>query len=598
MTTVATKSEVTGFAESVGAGDIVAGRLVRLACARHLKDLDRTDIHFDDTDAAIAIEFFQDVLRLPEGDRPFLLAPWQKFIVGSLFGWKSGDGARRFRTAYCEAGKGSGKSPLAAGIGLYGLVGDGELAAEVYSAAVTKEQANIMFRDARNMAESSPELKDRLDIGKFNIAHPDSGSFLRAVSSEHRGLDGKRVHMGLIDEIHEHPTALVVDKIRAGTKGRKQALIFEITNSGHDRTTVCWQHREYSEKVLTGVIEDDSWFAYVCNLDACKKCTAEGKTQPTDGCKKCDSWKDEAVWPKVCPNLDVSVTRKYLREQVHEAEGMPSKENIVKRLNFCIWTEQADRVIPMDTWDSCAEKVDLEALKGRTCYGGLDIGATSDFTAFSLMFPHDDPEVVEIPVDLANPELGSQKFVRRSFTMLNWFWLPEIPVKRDSRMQQVIEQWTRDGFIIRTDGDTVDYDQVLMDIIRVTKPYGLAGIAFDRAFQGGQMGNNLQKHFGEEFAEAVAQGVFTMAPPFREFLELLKRKKLKHDGNRVMRWMASNTAAEIKGGLVKPSKDKSAEKIDGITAATMALLKAIKSPAPEVSVYETRGCLSVGDDWK
>ncbi len=156
-----------------------------------------------------------------------------------LFGWKGADGYRRFRTAFIEVAKGGGKTPLAAAIGLYGLVADGEAAAEIYSAAITREQAGITFRDARRMAQNSPALAGRLDIQAHNLAHPESGSFMRAVSSEHRGLDGKRVHIGIVDELHEHPAAIVTDKIRAGTKGRKQALIFEITNSGYDKNTVC-----------------------------------------------------------------------------------------------------------------------------------------------------------------------------------------------------------------------------------------------------------------------------------------------------------------------------------------------------------------------
>lgn len=593
-------SPTTAYARRVVNGKIVSGRLVRLACERHLRDLKEgpaRGLKFDAEAADHALRFF-GYLNLPEGDRPFVLAPWQQFIIGCLFGWKDADTSRRFRTAYIEAGKGSGKSPMAAGVGLYGLVADGELAAEVYSAAVTREQASIMFRDAKRMAESSPRLAKLLEISEYNIAFPRTGSYMRAVSSEHRGLDGKRTHIALVDEIHEHPTSLVVDKMRANTKGRRQAMIFEITNSGHDRTSVCWRHRDYSEKILAGILQDDSWFAYVCTLDPCKKCAAEGKTQPGEGCQQCDDWRDEAVWLKAVPNLDVSVTRKYLREQVREAMGMPGKENIVKRLNFCIWTEQAERVIPMDKWDACARTIDVEALKGRLCYGGLDIGATSDFTAFALVFPGDDPETIEIPSDPFVPDGPVLRFVRRSFTLLSWFWLPGHPLRRDARMEETIARWRREGLVRTTPGDTVDYDQVLADICTISKPFGLAGIAFDRGFQGCQMGTNLQKHFGQEFAEAVVQGILSMAAPFRELLELVKAGRLYHDGHPVLRWMASNTAAEIRGGLMKPSKDKSGEKIDGITAATMALMKAIVAPAPKVSVYETRGVLRVGDDWR
>jgi phage terminase large subunit-like protein len=589
-TATRTACPVKQFATSVVKGKTVAGSLVRLACERHLRDLKdgkKRGLWFD-RKASNHIHNFFGLLKLPEGDRPFELAPWQKFITGSLFGWKGPDNLRRFRTAYIEAGKGSGKSPLAAGIGLFGLEADDELAAEIYAAAVSSDQAHVVFRDGKNMAEASPALVNRLEINAHNIACLKTKSFFRPVSSEHRGLDGKRVHIAIVDEVHEHATPLVIDKMRAGTKGRKQALLFQITNSGHDRTTVCWRQREYSEKVLKGTLPDDSWFAYVCNLDPCAKCSAEGKTQPTDGCPDCDDWRDPKVWLKACPNLGVSVTHKYLEEQVREAQGMPAKENIVKRLNFCIWTEQNDRVIPMDAWDAGARTIDRSLFNGQTCYGGLDIGATSDFTAFVLLFPHDDAEPVEIMVDDTDQNSPTQTIMRRSYSLIPFFWLPETPVKRDAQLQHIISGWTRQGFIRKTPGAVVDYDQVLEDIIEITEPFGLAGIGFDRGFQGSQMGTNLMKHFGDQVIQ-VPQGILTMNAPFREFLELLKLGRLFHDGNPTMRWHVSNVAAEIRGGLMKPSKDRSSEKIDGVTAAVMALAVATQGPDEGPSIYSEPG---------
>lgn len=592
----APKCPVASYARDVVEGRIVAGRLVRLACERHLRDLvegPKRGLRWDQPDAEFAIEFFS-LLRLPQDGeldgKPFDLEPFQQFIVGNLFGWKGPDGYRRFRTAYVEIGKGGGKSPTAAGIGLFGLVADDEAAAEVYSAATSQKQATILFRDAVRMVESSPALRQRLQVYAGNIAFEEKGSFFRPVSSEKRGLDGPRPHMGLVDEVHEHRDATVIDKIRAGTKGRRQALIFEITNSGYDRTSVCWQHHEFSAKILEGVIENDSWFAYVCGLDPCDHHRKEGQLQPVEGCKKCDDWRDESTWLKANPGLDTILPSKYLREQVAEAVEMPHKQNIVKRLNFCIWTDSVTHAIPMDRWDACHRDSDLSALANRDAYCGLDIGATSDFTAFVLVFPHDDGEPILVPMDPKDLEGPTTTFMRRSFTVQPHFWLPESPVKRDSRMQAQIDVWRKQGFIRTTPGNSVDYDQVLMDILEILRPYRLGGIGIDRGFQGGQMGTNLMKHFGEKVVE-YPQGVISMNAPFREIIELLKNGKLHHDGNPVMRWMASNTASEEKGGLIKPSKDKSTEKIDGITALTMGIGLAIKAPAPEVSIYETPGNL-------
>jgi len=362
-------SPTTAYAQAVVAGEIVAGKPVRLACQRHLRDLEtghERGLTFDEKAESRALEYF-GMLCLSEGEfagKPFTLQPFQKFIVGSLFGWKGDDGYRRFRKAYIEIAKGNGKSPLAAAVGLYALVADGEEGAEIYSAAVTREQAGILWSDAKHMVEASPALSRRVSVNVRNLAVLSTNSYFRPVSSEARSLDGKRVHFALIDELHEHPSAMVVDKMQAGTKGRRQPLIFEITNSGYDRHSVCYQHHDYSIRILEGILDDDGWFAFVCALD-------EG-----------DDWQDEAVWPKANPNIDVSVTLKYLREQVREAVGMPAKQNIVKRLNFCIWTEQSTRWIDIALWDACRQPIDRESLIGRVCFGGLDLSSTTDISAF------------------------------------------------------------------------------------------------------------------------------------------------------------------------------------------------------------------------
>jgi phage terminase large subunit-like protein len=273
---------------------------------------------------------------------------------------------------------------------------------------------------------------------------------------------------------------------------------------------------------------------------------------------------------------------KYLREQVKEADGMPAKANWVKRLNFCIWTETSEKCIPMDSWDVC--KRPAPDLTGRTCFAGLDIGATSDFTAFVLVFPHDDVEFIDVPINPEDKDGPTVSQPRQSFTVVPYFWLPERPVRRDRRMEDTIAVWKRDGLIRTTAGDVVDYDQVLADIQEIVEPFSLAKLAIDRGFQGCQMGTNLMKVYGET-VESFAQGILSMAAPFRELLELVKLGRLHHDGNPVLRWMASNTAAEERGGLIKPSKDKSSEKIDGIAALTMALGVAIGKVDAGWSIY-------------
>lgn len=447
-------------------GAIVAGPLVRKACDRQLADLRegpgrglvwRLDM------ALRTIEFFPDVLRLPDVERdpvsgdevirfkdaePFNLSAWEQFIVGCLFGWYWTDGARRFRVGYVEVGKGNGKTPIAAGIGLYMQNADRQAKAECYAAAAIKDQAKIQYRDAVNMVRASEDLLEIVELhGEkevYNLVNRKTGSFYKPISAEKRGLDGKRVHYAGIDEVHEHTNALVCDKMRAGTKGRRNALIFEITNSGFDRTSVCYQHHEYSERVLSGQVplaDSDSWFAYVCGLD-------EGD----------DPLKDETCWPKANPNLGVSIQTRYLRDQVSEARGMPSKESIVRRLNFCQWVDAENPWIDGDLWRACEQDFDLAELKGQTGFGGMDLSGTRDLTAHAMAYPHEDGTV--------------DAFVE--------FWTPAATLAERAKEDRVpYDVWVKAGHVRTTPGRAVDYSFVAHRLGELKQEFGLEATAFD-----------------------------------------------------------------------------------------------------------------------
>lgn len=544
----------TAYAKAVKAVKISAGPWVRLACERHLRDLKerkKSGLVWNLDRAEKAIDFFSEVLILEDG-RPFKLEPYQCFIVGSLFGWYGVDGFRRFRTAYVEMGKGSGKSPLAAGVCLYGLIADGEPAAEVYSAATTQDQARIVWRDADRMVEQSTELGEAVHRGAACLSYGSPESVFRPVSSEHRGLDGKRVHIAAVDELHEHPSALVVDKIRAGTKGRRNALIFEITNSGWDRHSVCWDHHEYSLKVLQKVIDNEAWFSYVCALD------------------EKDDWKDQDVWLKANPGLGITIPINYLKEQVAEAVGMPSKENIVRRLNFCEWTEQSIRAIPMEDWDRGAAEIDMLALRGRRCFGGLDLARVSDLSAFALLFP-------PVAVD-------------ERWKVLVWFWVPEDDILRRAEHDRVpYDVWVREGFVSKTPGNVTDFGFIESKILELSGLFDIVEIGFDRTFAG----EIVQSLLSEGLAMIeFGQGFLSMAAPTAELLRMLKGGELQHGGNPVLRWNASNLAtAQDAAGNLKPDKEHSYERIDGIVALLNALGRAVVQPKEGPSVYEERGLL-------
>lgn len=575
------------YARDVSSGKIPACMWVRLACRRHLDDLKKygtrrsPGLWFDNKAAQAAIDFFPAFLVFYEGefvDKPFVLQPWQQFIVGSIFGWKNGD-FRRFRTAYLEIAKGNGKSPMAAGVGLYGLVADNEKGAEIYAAATMREQAGILFRDAKAYVESSPSLQKKLHVGVANIDYKANNSFFRPISSEHRGLDGKRPHFALIDEIHEHPNATVIEKIRAGTKGRRQALIFEITNAGYDRHSICFQHHEYTEKILKGLIENDSWFGYMSGLDVCDKCAAEGKTIPQDGCPDCDDWTDEKVWPKANPNLGVSIQKSYIREQVDEAMNMPPKQNIVKRLNFCIWTESVTRWIPFDVWNACAFPVDPAALKGRTCYGGLDLSSNTDLTAWVKVFPPEEGNIL--------------------YEVLCHFFLPtDNMMQRVKRDKVPYDVWARQGFITLTPGNLIDYKFIIEQIKKDMTDYQIAELAFDR-WGSQKITTDLQdlgfEVEGKRTLIQFGQGFASMSAPTKEVEKMVMGKELAHGGDPVLSWMISNVAIKVDPAEnKKPDKEKSTERIDGAVALIMAVGRAMLRGGQKKSKYEGQGILTFG----
>lgn len=578
---------VSDYANDVLSGKIVAGPLVRAACKRHLRDIDEQDkrgIVWRPDLAVHEMGFFPTCLTIPaasshkvptldEDEIPFELEPFQKFIVGSLFGWLGADGYRRFRVAYIEIGKGNGKSPMAAGIGLKMQVADKEPRAEVYAAATKKDQAMILFRDAVAMRDKSKAISARL--AKYGGAHcwnlhdVKTGSFFRAISSED-SQSGPRPHCGLIDELHEHPTATVVDMMRAGTKGRRQALIFEITNSGFDRNSVCFAHHEYSERVVTGAIQDDSWFAYVCALDPG------------------DDWRDEEVWPKANPNLGVSITHKYLREQVREAVGMPSKESTVRRLNFCEWVGSENPWIDTDVWLAREHFLNLDDYLGRDCYGGLDLSGKNDLTSLALDFP-----------------------TAEGHDLFALFWAPEDGLKdREDRDRVPYTQWHREGHLQTTPGRSIDYGYIAQKIAELRGKVRLRGIAFDRwriddlmrELEAIGIHCEIVKIGGEPEGNPDlvliphGQGFQDMSPTVEALETSVLNKQIRVAKNPLMTMCALNGVCTTDPtGARKFDKrpGKSTGRIDGLVAGSMAHRIAVATPVFAESVYERRGILSI-----
>jgi len=536
------------YAQEVVSGKIIAGPHVRGACARHLRDLEtgaERGLWFDQEAALRAIGFYRDVLRLNGGEfegLPFELLLWQKFIVGSLFGWKGADGFRRFRVAYVETGKGSGKSPLAAGVGLYGLTADGEARAEIYAAATKKDQAMVLYRDAVAMWQQSPALKQRLTSSGtgqniWNLAYLSTGGYFRPISADD-GQSGPRPHIALIDEIHEHRNNMVVEMMRAGTKSRRQALIFMITNSGSNKTGPCWQYHDYANKVSAGLLQDDGFFGYVAGLD-----------------EKDDPFRDESCWPKVNPSLQGANLPgiKYLREQVTEARGMPSKEALVRRLNFCQWTDAANPWISADVWLDAQKEFDWRTLRGRRAWGGLDLSSTTDLTGLVLYV---EPENEGDP-----------------WHLVPFGWLPDEGLDQKEKTDRVpYRAWKTGGHLETTPGKAISKLAIVKKLVEISRFFDLQAVAFDRWRIEDLKSMADDNDIDLPNMTPFGQGYKDMSPAIEAFETELLNGRVIHPGNPVLTWCAANAVTTSDDAENrKLSKEKAWGRIDLIVAALMAV---------------------------
>lgn len=500
------------------------------------------EYQFDTMGADLACAFFERLLHHSKGEwagKPFRLLDWQRDkVVRPLFGWKRADGTRRYRRAYIEVPRKNGKTVLAAGLALYMLYADGEPGAEVYSAAVDREQASLVFDEAKAMVQMCPQFAKISEVYRKAITVPGTRSSYRVLSADVKGSHGVNASAVIFDELHAQPTRELWDVLNTSTGARRQPLVVAITTAGYDRESICWEQHEYARQVRDGIIEDDSFLPVLYGAE--------------DG----DDWLDEAVWHKANPSLGQTIKLEYLQREAERARVTPAYQNTFRRLHLNQWTAQESRWLPMEAWERCADPFDEELLDGAECYGGLDLASTSDIASLVLCFPSEPGE----------PEL---------YTWLARFWIPAQNIIERARQHRVpYDAWVRDGLVVATPGNMIDYAYIAREIEALSERYNIREIAFDRwgAFQlsAALQGAGLTMiGFG--------QGYMSMAAPTKELLRLVLDSKLRHGGNPVLRWMADNLIVDQDAaGNVKPNKAKSREKIDGIVAGIMALDRAMR----------------------
>lgn len=563
---VSSPDRTTAYARDVVAGVIVAGPQVRMACRRHLRDLETgadRGLRFDPERAARVFDYFETVLRLNSGvfeGRPFILQPWQAFIVGSIFGWiRIVDGTRRFRQAFILIGKGNGKSPLAAGIGLYCLTSDGEKRAQVYAAAAKRDQAAILFDDAVAMRDQSPDLRRRIrktgGAKPYNLAYIATGSYFRTVSFDKR-QSGHRPHCALIDEIHEHPSSEVVDMMLAGAKGRTQPLVFEITNAGVERESICFAHAEYSRRIVEGADANDEWFAYVAELDV-----DDDPHDPETG---------PACWIKANPNLGISIQPGYIAAAVQRARGMPSERSKVDRLNFCKWADAFSPWCDWPLWVACEnDRIDAlhELADAETIALAVDLSQTDDLTALTIC-----------------GRVGDSLVARTEY------WKPADQVSpHESRDKVPYRQWIDDGHMHSPPGRVVDYSFVARRIAELQAMFpNLRYLAYD-AYRMNYLIGPLEDAgvtltMVPHPQGALQQRAVTKSPQGEPLpilwmprsVELLEKavadQTLVVEASPVLRWNAANAVLKTtEQGNRFFDKKKSTGRIDGLVTLAMSL---------------------------
>ena len=561
--------------------------------------------YFDQAAADKVVEFFPTFLKHYKGEfdgQPFTLLDYQReLVVKPLFGWKrASDGLRRFRKAFLFVPKGSGKTPLGAGLGLFLMLCDGEAGAEVYAAAADRDQARILFDTAKVMVESDATLSEIAKPYKNVIEAKRFNAYYRVLSAEAPTKHGFNVHGLLIDELHAQPNRDLYETLDRGTVKRRQPITFLMSTAGDDDESVCYEEYEYAKRVISGSVPDPTYLPIVFELP-----------------EKAD-WRDEGEWWKCNPGLGVTVKLDALRAASFEAQAEPRKRNAFLQLHGNRWTSGAVAWIPAERWDACplladAENADLvKRLPELQVAAGLDLAQKHDLTAFVLVFRV--PLVKAVTADVVVADVITGALVTQSMSLnyrivvIPHFWIPEDTAAEHEQQDRIPYNLYREkGWITYTEGPVIDNDQIFRDITTKIAPrYPLLkqgrlgydpGFATDLAVKLRGAGFNVAD---------VPQNYQYLSEASQIFESLVKAKRVVHDGNRLMRWNVENVmvkqddAGRIRP--VKPKKGRSTKRIDGVVGAVMGLggVMAPEAPPSTRTMYEDRApvLLEGEEDWR
>jgi phage terminase large subunit-like protein len=511
---------------------------------------------FDRDAADFAVDFIEGFCTLTKGrtaGRKVKLLDWQRDLIRRLFGWKRRDGTRRFRSAYVEIPKKNGKSLLMSAIAILMVMADGESGAEVYLAAVNSKQARIVFNECMKMVACSPALKKRLRVRDTlkKIEYPATWSKIECVTADAESQDGFDSSCTIFDELHRQKNTKLWDVFEFAGSGREQPLLISITTAGQDKHSLCWTEHERARKILDGTSLDWTHLACIYAAD------------------RSDDLDDPKTWHKANPSLGHTLRVDDFKNALEKVKESPSGLNNFLRLRLNIWTDAETAYIAHDVWVRCGlDPIDIEALRGKPCYAGIDLSSKKDITALCLLFGDEN----------------------EGFTVLPFFWIPETEAKLREREDSIpYTQWAREGLVTLSPGSAIDYDLIEAKIIELSKTFRILSITSD---DWGSAEAVLQRVAKKGIKTAyMIQGFKSMTDPTKELERLAIIGKFKHAGNKVLTWMnghakvVSDAAANIK--LEKPMHS-SPKKIDGLIALIEALYTHTLARRAKPNAYSNR----------
>lgn len=526
-------------------GKIPACRWVKFACLRQKQDLERKKsskfpYHFDRKRANKPCKFIECLCHVkgPKAGECIHLEDWQCFIITTIFGWVDDNGYRRFSQAYIEVGRGNGKSTFCSGIGLYMLCADGELGADIYSFATTRDQARIVFDDALAMARGNKDLQRYYGLTPLNNSMVIIGTNSKFLpkSADAGTLDGLNTHLGIIDELHAHKTRKVYDVVNSSTSKRSQSLIFTITTAGYILDGICMERRRTVGHVLDGSVIDEALFGIIYTID------------------EDDDWQSEISLKKANPNWGISVNPKQIMSELISAKLNTSaqKEYLTKHLD--VWVNSDHQWLKMEHYRQCIDS----SLKESDFYGeyaiyGLDLASKLDISALIRLHWREIDGVIH-------------------YYVFPYFYLPADAVHSSDNSQY--EGWSKDEYIQTTDGPITDLNALQEWIAEDVKQYSVLSVAYD-PMQATQMSQNLLGD-GVPMVE-LAQNLKNMSEPMKQVQALIYTGRLHIADNPVMHWMASNVVCHTDAKEnIYPRKEKVQNKIDGMVALIMAINQAIQ----------------------